>query len=87
MKGLNGGNIMADCDCDFCPRELTCKYAYDNTDCLVNNIKAAKVITASDYFTNFYNYVRAMEDLLVSDALENLVYTIDIFKEYAEMEE
>lgn len=77
---------MSCSDCDYCPEIKTCKYAFKSSSCLADDIKAAKFITASDYFTDFYDYVMAMERLLVSDELDNLVYALNIFKQYAEME-
>ena len=54
---------MADCSCDFCSHDSVCPYAYDESDCVIETIKAAKVIVDDEFKSFLAKLDKANEDL------------------------
>lgn len=63
---------MADYSCDFCTHDNHCPYAYDELDCMVETIKAARVI-ADDEFQTFLAKLEEKNENLCDDNLDVLI--------------
>jgi uncharacterized Fe-S cluster-containing protein len=63
---------MADYDCDYCSKESSCRYAYDEINCRETEIQECKVI-ANDKFTEFYRYLKEMNKVMCNDSVRSIV--------------
>ena len=63
---------MADCACDFCCHENDCPYAYDNSDCYVETIAAARAVVDEE-FKALCAKITAKNEGLGDDSIDILV--------------
>lgn len=65
---------MADYDCDWCDKEKTCKYAWQESDCYANKIQMAKEIVSVPMFDGFFKHIDNMynSDDYFGEPLDNL---------------
>ena len=78
---------VADCSCDYCSKEQTCKYAYQCGDCIVESIREAKVVTGCIHFGELYKFI---EERMETDGSVELDMLYNVMRElilYAQMED
>jgi hypothetical protein len=63
---------MADCDCEYCSVEGSCRYAYNETICRVSEINECKII-ADDKFIEFHNHLKEVNKDICNDEVESII--------------
>lgn len=76
---------MADCSCDYCSKESTCKYAYQSSDCIIDSIRDAKIVTECGHFKALYEFIESQRDTFDSVDIEIFFNAMKELKYYAEM--
>ena len=66
---------MADCSCDFCTRDNHCPYAYNESDCRVETIKAAKVVV-DDKFKAFLANLEEKNKDMYDDSIARVIWSM-----------
>lgn len=66
---------MADCSCDFCGHDNKCPYAYNESDCYVETIKASKAIVDDD-FKAFLAKLEKINEDMCDDNIRILIGTM-----------
>lgn len=66
---------MADCSCDFCTRDNYCPYAYNESDCRVATIKAAKLVVNEEFKALLANLEKKNEDLF-DDSIARVIWSM-----------
>lgn len=64
--------MMADYSCDFCTRDNQCPYAYDQLDCYVETIKAARAFV-DDEFKAFLAKLEEKNEDMDDDNIDVLI--------------
>ena len=63
---------MADCSCDFCTHDNHCPYAYNESDCRIETIKAARVVV-DDEFKAFMAKIEEKNEDMYDDSVDRLI--------------
>lgn len=75
---------MADFACDFCGKVDECKYAFNESYCLVDDIKLARQIVAYPSFGDFYKFISELAEetgedraIILEDRLRDCISTAE----------
>lgn len=68
---------MADYDCEWCNKEEDCIYAYDQLNCMVQEINENKIFTEDNKFTEFLQYLRDKNKDVDNSSVEQIISTME----------
>ena len=66
---------MADCSCDFCTHDNHCPYAYNESDCYIEAIKAARVVV-DDEFKALLSTLEEKNENMYDDSIARLIWSM-----------